>query len=47
MPSMRHLSSSKTDLAQSNVCYADFDDTDYSHDNDEELEAGLLVSDIV
>ena len=34
MPSMSHLSSTQTDLAQSNVRYADFDDTDYSHDND-------------
>jgi len=34
MPSMSHLSSTQTDLAQSNVRYADFDDADYSHDND-------------
>jgi hypothetical protein len=34
MLSMSHLSSTQTDLAQSNVSYADFDDADYSHDND-------------
>jgi len=31
---LSHLSSTQTYLAQSNVCYADFDDADYSHDND-------------
>jgi len=34
MPSMSHLSSTQTDLAQSNVRYADFDNADYSQDND-------------
>jgi len=34
MPSMSHLSSTHTDLAPPNVRYADFDDADYSHDND-------------
>jgi hypothetical protein len=34
MPSMSHFSSTHTDLAQSNVRYADFYDADYSHDND-------------
>jgi hypothetical protein len=34
MPSMSHLSSTQTDLAQTNVSYADFDDADYSHDNE-------------
>ena len=34
MPSMSNLSSTQTDLAQSNVRYADFDDGDYSHNND-------------
>jgi hypothetical protein len=34
MLSMSHLSSTQTDLAQSNVSYADFNDADYSHDND-------------
>ena len=33
MPSMSHLSSTPTNLAQLNVRYTDFDDTDYSHDN--------------
>ena len=34
MPSMSHLSSTQTGLAQLNVRYADFEDADYSHDND-------------
>ncbi len=34
MPSMSHLSSTQTDIAQSNVRYADFDDAGYSHYND-------------
>jgi len=34
MLSMSHLSSTQTNLAQSNVHYTDFDDADYSHDND-------------
>jgi hypothetical protein len=34
MPSISHLSSTQTDLAQSNLRYADFDDADYSQDND-------------
>jgi len=33
MPSMSHLSSTQTDIAQTNVSYADSDDADYSHDN--------------
>ena len=34
MPSISHLSSTQTDLAQSNLRYADFEDADYSQDND-------------
>ena len=34
MPSISHLSSTQTDLAQSNLHYTDFDDADYSQDND-------------
>ena len=34
MPSMSQLSSTHTDLAQSNLRYADFDDADYSQSND-------------
>ena len=35
MPSMSHLSSTQTNIAQSNVRYADFDDADYSHDKND------------
>jgi len=34
MPSMSHLSLTQTDLAQSHFRYADFNDTDFSQDND-------------
>ncbi len=34
MPSMSQLSSTHTNLAQSNSRYADFDNADYSQDND-------------
>ena len=34
MTSMSHLSSTQTELAQSHFCYADFNDTDFSQDND-------------
>ena len=34
MPSMSHLSSTHTNLAQLNLRYADSDDADYSQDND-------------
>ena len=34
MPFMSHLLSTQTNLAQSNLRYADFDDADYSQDND-------------
>ena len=34
MPSMSHLSSTQTKLAQSHLCYADFNDADFSQDND-------------
>jgi len=34
MPSMSHLSSTQTELAQSHFRYADFNDAGFSHDND-------------
>ena len=34
MPFMSHLLSTQTNLAQSNLRYADFDDADYSQDID-------------
>ena len=34
MPFMSHLSSTQTNLAQSNLRYTDFDNADYSQDND-------------
>ena len=35
MPSVSHFSSTQTNLAQLNLCYATFDDADYSQDNDD------------
>jgi hypothetical protein len=34
MPSMSHVLSTQTDLAQSNLGYTNFDNADYSQDND-------------
>ncbi len=35
MPSISHLSSTQTNLAQSNLCYANSNNSDYSQDNND------------